>query len=97
MRDVTGEPTVIRELALIKVNADSDTRSEIAQLASIFRASVVDVSLDSMVVQVTGPEDRVNSLIRLLHKFGIREIVRTGRVAMVRGNGHIDRVGISEE
>jgi acetolactate synthase-1/3 small subunit len=88
VRDVTDEPSVIRELALVKVNADSTNRSEILQLVDIYRANIVDVAMDSLVIQITGPEDRVNSLIKLLENFGINEMVRTGRVAMVRGNGH---------
>jgi acetolactate synthase-1/3 small subunit len=77
-----------RELALVKVCATSANRAEIVQLAEIYRANVVDVDMDSLVIQVTGPEDRVDSLIKLLEHFGIQEMVRTGRVAMVRGNGH---------
>ncbi len=88
VQDVTHEPTVIRELALVKVNADSTNRAEILQLVDIYRASIVDVAMDSLVIQITGPEDRVNSLLSLLENFGIKEMVRTGRVAMVRGNGH---------
>jgi acetolactate synthase-1/3 small subunit len=88
VKNVTGEPTVIRELALIKVATTSETRAEIMQLVDIYRASIVDVALDSLVIQITGPEDRVNSLIGLLENFGITEMVRTGRVAIVRGNGH---------
>jgi acetolactate synthase-1/3 small subunit len=88
VRNVTGEPSVIRELALVKVNANSSNRAEILQLVDIYRAGIVDVSMDSLVIQITGPEDRVNSLISLLQTFGIKEMVRTGRVAMIRGNGH---------
>jgi acetolactate synthase-1/3 small subunit len=88
VQNVTNEPTVIRELALVKVNADSTNRSEILQLVDIYRASIVDVAMDSLVIQITGPEDRVNSLLSLLGNFGIKEMVRTGRVAMVRGNGY---------
>jgi acetolactate synthase-1/3 small subunit len=88
VRDVTDVPTVVRELALVKVNADSKNRAEILQLVDIYRAGIVDVSMDSLVIQITGPEDRVNSLISLLETFGIKEMVRTGRVAMIRGNGH---------
>lgn len=88
VQNVTDEPTVIRELALVKVNADSTNRAEILQLVDIYRASIVDVAMDSLVIQLTGAEERVNSLISLLKNFGIREMVRTGRVAMVRGNGH---------
>jgi len=88
VQDVTHEPAVVRELALVKVHATSENRAEILQLVNIYRASIVDVSLDSLVIQITGPEERVNSLINLLQNFGIQEMVRTGRVAMVRGNGH---------
>jgi acetolactate synthase-1/3 small subunit len=88
VQDVTDEPTVIRELALVKVHADSSNRAEILQLVDIYRASIVDVAMDSLVIQITGPEERVNSLLSLLDNFGIKEMVRTGRVAMVRGNGY---------
>ena len=83
--DVTAKPTVIRELALIKVAALPGARSEITELANIFRARVVDVSATSLTVEITGAVDRVNSLINLLKPYGIKELSRTGRVAMVRG------------
>jgi acetolactate synthase-1/3 small subunit len=87
--NVTDEPTVIRELALIKVTASGATRSEITGLVDIFRAKVVDVAPDSLMIEITGTEDKVESLANLLRPFGLREMVRTGRVAMVRGNnGH---------
>jgi acetolactate synthase-1/3 small subunit len=84
--DVTNEPAVVREMALIKVTANGQTRGEIMQLVDIYRASVVDVDMTSLIIQIVAPEDRVNSLIKLLENFGIEEMVRTGRVAMVRGN-----------
>jgi len=94
VRDVSAHSSVIRELALIKVKAAHGTRSEIMELANVFRARVVDVGSDSLTMEITGQEDKVNSLIGLLHPFGIEELARTGRVAMVRsGNGH----GISED
>jgi len=71
---------------LIKVTASSAARSEITGLVDIFRAKVVDVAPDSLTVEITGTEDKVDSLLGLLRPFGIRELVRTGRVAMVRGN-----------
>jgi len=83
--DVSDKPTVMRELALIKVSALPGTRSEITELANIFRARVIDVAATSLTVETTGPEDRVNSLINLLKPYGIAELARTGRVAMVRG------------
>lgn len=90
VQDVTDEPTVIRELALVKVHATSANRAEILQLVDIYRASIIDVAMDSLVIQITGPEERVDSLIKLLEAFGIKEMVRTGRVAMVRGNGRVN-------
>jgi acetolactate synthase-1/3 small subunit len=83
--NVSHEPTVIRELALIKVHATAPTRAEIMQLVDIFRANVVDVAAESLTIEITGLEDKVNSLVQLLRPFGIKEMVRTGRVAMVRG------------
>jgi acetolactate synthase-1/3 small subunit len=87
--NVTGQPQVVRELALIKVTADAGHRTEIMQLANVFRARVIDVGKKSLTIEITGPEERVDSLIGLLVPFGIEEIARTGRVAMVRsGNGY---------
>jgi acetolactate synthase-1/3 small subunit len=87
--NVSSKATVIRELALIKVKATGISRTEIMQLANVFRGRVIDVGKNSLVVEITGPEDRVNSLIGLLEPFGIEEVARTGRVAMVRsGNGY---------
>jgi acetolactate synthase-1/3 small subunit len=86
--DVSEEETVVRELALIKVEAGPGTRTEIIELANVFRARVVDVGSTSMTVEITGPESRVNSLIGLLEPYGIAELARTGILAMVRnGNG----------
>jgi acetolactate synthase-1/3 small subunit len=84
--DVSHEPTVVRELALIKVHATAPSRAEIMQLVDIFRAKVVDVAAESLTIEITGPEDKVDSLVQLLRPFGIKELVRTGRVAMVRGS-----------
>ncbi|GAB4516837.1 MAG: acetolactate synthase small subunit [Anaerolineae bacterium] len=89
VQNVTNEPIVVREMALIRVKATGAQRSEIVQLVDIFRGRIVDVAKDSLVVEVTGPESRVNSLIDLLSHFGIMEMVRTGRVAMVRGAGSV--------
>jgi len=83
--DITNNETVARELALIKVKATASTRNEIIQIVDIFRANIVDVSSDSLIVEVTGDEDKVNSLLDLLRGFGIREIARTGRIALTRG------------
>jgi len=76
---------VVRELALIKLHAAPSARGEIKQLVDIFRAQIIDVAADSMTVEITGTEDKVDSLIEMLRPFGIKELTRTGRVAMVRG------------
>jgi acetolactate synthase I/III small subunit len=83
--DLGGDDTVERELALIKVSADADTRAEIIQIANIFRARIVDVAPKSMTVEVTGDEGKVEAIEKLLRQFGIKEMVRTGKIAMVRG------------
>ncbi len=89
VQDVTETRTVVRDLALIKVRADAGARAEIAQLAEIFRAKIVDVAADSVIVEVTGDEEKINGLVDLLRARGILEMGRTGQVAMVRGNpGH---------
>jgi len=84
--DITGDDVVARELALIKVKATSSNRSEITQIVDIFRANIVDVASDSVTIEVTGDEEKITSLFNLLRGFGIKEIVRTGRIAMVRGD-----------
>jgi len=83
--DITEEDIITRELALIKVNATSSTRSEIIQIVDIFRANIVNVAPNSVTIEVTGDEDKISSLLNLLRSFGIKEITRTGRIAMTRG------------
>jgi acetolactate synthase-1/3 small subunit len=70
---------------LIKVGATSSNRSEIIQIVDIFRANIVDVAPDSVTVEVTGDEEKIDSLLNLLRGFGIKEMTRTGRIAMTRG------------
>ena len=83
--DITSDNITVRELALIKVRATSATRSEIIEIADIFRANIVDVASDTLTIEITGDEDKVDSMLKLLRGFGVREIARTGRIAMVRG------------
>ncbi|MBI3978092.1 MAG: acetolactate synthase small subunit [Chloroflexi bacterium] len=90
--DITHDESVERELALIKVAATASTRSDIMQMCDIFRAKIVDVAPDSVIVEVTGQTDKVDSLFSLLRPFGIKEMVRTGRVAMVRGLTGVTRL-----
>jgi acetolactate synthase I/III small subunit len=85
LADITGEDIVARELALIKVKASSTTRGEIIQIVDIFRANIVDVASDSLTIEVTGDEDKIDSLYNLLRGFGVKEVSRTGRIALTRG------------
>ncbi|MBO9345999.1 MAG: acetolactate synthase small subunit [Chloroflexi bacterium] len=86
VQDVTNLPTVARELALIKVRvSDAQHRGEIKQIADMFQSRVVDVAKDSLIIEITGEEQKVDSLLSVLHDYGILEVVRTGRIAMVRG------------
>lgn len=77
--------SVDRELAIIKVAAKKEDRSEIMQIVSVFRAKIIDVSPRSLIIEVTGTNDKVEAMVRLLRQFGIKEMARTGRVSMVRG------------
>lgn len=83
--DIGEGAIVARELSLMKVKATATTRSEIIQIVDIFRANIVDVASDSVTVEVTGDENKINSLFELLRSFGIKEMARTGRVALTRG------------
>jgi acetolactate synthase-1/3 small subunit len=83
--DIEGDDTVERELALIKVTADVTTRAEIIQIANIFRARIVDVARNSITVEVTGDESKIQAIEKLLRQFGIKEMARTGKIALVRG------------
>ncbi|UCG83628.1 MAG: acetolactate synthase small subunit [Dehalococcoidia bacterium] len=85
--EITQERIIARELALIKVHVTSATRSEIIQIVDIFRAKIVDVAADSMTIEATGDEEKIDSLYSLLRKFGIKELARTGRIALSRGEG----------
>ena len=82
--DITDLDVVYREMALIRVVAVPETRAEILQLANIFRADIVDVGAEALVIETTGDADKIDSLIALLQPFGVREVMRTGRVAMPR-------------
>ena len=95
--DITHEKMVSRELAMIKVRTTSSSRAEIIEVVQLFRANVVDVGSQTLVIEITGEEDKINELINLLEPFGSVEMMRTGRVAMVRGqaDGRVsDSIGI---
>ncbi|MFC1959792.1 acetolactate synthase small subunit [Chloroflexota bacterium] len=82
---LTDKPSVTRDLALIKVSVDSDNRSEVMQLCEIFRAHIVDVAPKSVIIEVTGDERKIESFTEMLQPLGVLEMVRTGIVAMGRG------------
>ena len=87
VQDVTEIPCVERELMLVKVNAIASMRSEIIEIVQIFRAKVVDVSEDSLIVEVAGDPGKMVAIVQMLNKFGIREIARTGKVSLTRESG----------
>jgi acetolactate synthase I/III small subunit len=83
--DLSQLPSIDRELAMVKVAATPETRAQVMQLADVFRARVVDVSSESLVVETTGTEEKIDRLLDVLRPYGVLEMVRTGRVAMARG------------
>jgi acetolactate synthase-1/3 small subunit len=93
VQDVTHQPSVTRDLALIKVQVAPERRAEVNGLADIFRARIVDVAPDSLIVEITGTEEKIEGMIELLRPIGIVEMVRTGQVSMTRGvNDGVRRV-----
>ena len=85
VEDYQGMPIVQRELAMIKVNAEAPARPDIMQIVNIFRAKIIDISDKTFTVEVTGSVEKVDAIEELLKPYGIRELVRTGRIAMMRG------------
>jgi acetolactate synthase I/III small subunit len=85
--DITEVPCVERELMLLKVNAASSNRSEILGLAQIFRARVVDVDENSLTLEVVGDPGKMVAIVQVLHRFGIREVARTGKISLIRESG----------
>jgi len=84
--DFTGSDYVERNLMLIKVNATQGKRSEIIELVDVFRGKIIDVGQKDMIVEISGPEDRLEAVLNLLRPYGIKEVARTGRIAMNRGS-----------
>ena len=84
VQDISQQPCVERELMLIKVNAAASNRDEVIQVAQIFRARVVDLSEEALTIEVVGDPGKIVAIIQMLNKFGIREIARTGKIALVR-------------
>ena len=90
--EMEQEHMVARELALMKIKSTSATRNEIMQIVDIFRAGIVDVGQNNMIVEITGDEQKIDSFIQLLQPFGIGEIMRTGQVAMMRGANTVKNI-----
>ena len=93
VRDITEKNIVWRELALIKVTADALARREILELVNIFRVNVIDIGAESLTVEISGGRQKIDAFIELVRKFGIEEVIRTGRVATLRGTliaGEVD-------
>ncbi|NLK00575.1 MAG: acetolactate synthase small subunit [Clostridia bacterium] len=88
--DITKDEYVERELILIKVGADPSVRGEIMQIVDIFRARVVDIGKDSLIIEATGDLGKIDAIENSMRSFGIIEVVRTGKIAMVRGPKHED-------
>lgn len=87
VQDVTQTPCVERELMLVKVNATASNRNEVVQISQIFRARIVDMSEETLTIEVVGDPGKMVAIIQMLNKFGIREIARTGKIALVRESG----------
>jgi len=86
VENITAEPTIVRDLAMIKVAATQAARSHVLELAGVFRGRVVDVAPESLIIEITGDEDKIDGLLEVLQPYGVLEMVRTGIVAMRRGS-----------
>ncbi len=82
--DLTQEETITRELVMVRVNARGRDRDEIMRLVEIFRARIVDVHAESFTIEVTGGEEKINGILTLLRPFGMKKLIRTGKIAMIR-------------
>ncbi len=87
--ELDQDASVLRQIMLVKVRADQDSRSQILEIVQLFRAKVVDVALDAVTIEATGTHEKVSALLRLLEPFGIKEIVQSGMVAVSRGGRSI--------
>lgn len=87
VQDITQTPCVERELMLIKVNTNASNRSEVIQISQIFRARVVDMSEETLTLEVVGDPGKLVAIVQMLNKFGVREIARTGKISLVRESG----------
>jgi acetolactate synthase-1/3 small subunit len=91
--DITSSPAVYRDLAIIKVGATQASRPELVHLVEVFRARIIDLAPDSMTIEITGGDQKINGLLEVLRPYGVIEMARTGRVAMARGARAVCLVG----
>ena len=96
VENITNRPAIIRDLAMIRVGATQQDRSHVLELANVFRARVVDVAPESLTLEITGGEEKIDGLLELLRPYGVLEMVRTGIVAMRRGSKTADAAAIAE-
>jgi acetolactate synthase-1/3 small subunit len=96
VENITNQPAIVRDLAMIRVAATHGERSHVLELASVFRARVVDVSTESLTIEITGAEDKIDGLLEVLRPYGILEMVRTGIVAMRRGSKSTEALSTAE-
>lgn len=88
----TDNEAVCRELALIKIDSKNEKRSQILEIANIFRAHVIDASTDSLIIEITGDQDKISAIINMLEEYGIKEVIRTGITAIARGNSELKKI-----
>ena len=97
VENITNQAAIVRDLAMIKVAATHEARSHVLELASVFRARVVDVAPESLTIEITGAEDKIDGLLEVLRPYGVLEMVRTGIVAMRRGKSSVTTTSAGEE
>ena len=97
VKELKPEASIYRELALIKIRADSDKRAEIVAIVDIFRANIIDVSTSTITVEITGDQTKINAFCELVHSFGIIEIARTGLTGLERGKDNIKEITFLKE
>jgi acetolactate synthase I/III small subunit len=96
VENITSQPAIVRDLAMIRVAATHEDRSHVLELANVFRARVVDVAPESLTLEITGAEEKIDGLLELLRPYGILEMVRTGIVAMRRGSKSVEASATTE-
>ena len=95
--DLPLDDSIRRELCLVKIDASKEKRSQIIEICNIFRAHIIDVSNNSMVLEITGDHSKVSAIIEMLTEYGIKEVIRTGITAIGRGDGELKKANNEEE